>query len=105
MPKRIYSEKLDLISKSREAALSAVQIYNNPLTTFKSEPSRVGSAHQKHCIWRLPDGDVDYSLCWALIKAEFTKKARGWLGTPNPTASRKKHREGTVWQRRFLGNI
>ena len=58
-------------------------------------------AHQKHCIWRLPDGDVDYSLCWALIKSEFTKKARGWLGTPNSTASRKKHREGAVWQRRF----
>jgi hypothetical protein len=37
MAKRIFSEKLDLILKSREAALSAVQIYNNPLTTFKSE--------------------------------------------------------------------
>jgi hypothetical protein len=37
LPRRIYSEKLDLILKSREAALSAVQIYNNPLTTFKSE--------------------------------------------------------------------
>lgn len=35
--KRTYSEKIDLILKSREAALSAVQIYNNPLTTFKSE--------------------------------------------------------------------
>lgn len=37
MPKKIYSEKRDLILKSREAALSAVQIFNNPLTTFKSE--------------------------------------------------------------------
>jgi len=35
--KRNYSEKVDLILKSREAALSAVQIYNNPFTVFKSE--------------------------------------------------------------------
>lgn len=37
MTRRTYSKKIDLIVKSREAALSAVQIYNNPLTTFKSE--------------------------------------------------------------------
>jgi len=35
--RKIYSEKIDLILKSREAALSAVQIYNNPFTAFKSE--------------------------------------------------------------------
>jgi hypothetical protein len=33
----IFSERLKLIEKSREAALSAVQIYNNPLTKFKTE--------------------------------------------------------------------
>lgn len=37
MPRTTFSEKVDLIEKSREAMLSAVQIYNNPLTTFKSE--------------------------------------------------------------------
>lgn len=40
MPKktrRIYSERRELVEKSREAALSAVQIYNNPNTTFKTE--------------------------------------------------------------------
>ena len=37
MPRRLGSEKRDLILKSRESALSAVQIYNNPLTTFKTE--------------------------------------------------------------------
>jgi len=35
--RKIYSEKLDLVNKSREAMLSAVQIYNNPLTSFKTE--------------------------------------------------------------------
>lgn len=37
MPRRIFSERVDLVLKSREIALSAVQIYNNPLTTFKTE--------------------------------------------------------------------
>ncbi len=37
MSRRLYSERVELIQKSREAALSAVQIYNNPNTTFKTE--------------------------------------------------------------------
>ena len=35
--KRIGSIKAELLAKSREAALNAVQSYNNPLTTFKTE--------------------------------------------------------------------
>ena len=35
--RRLYSERLELVEKSREGALSAVQIYNNPTTTFKTE--------------------------------------------------------------------
>jgi hypothetical protein len=37
MSRKIYSEKRDLIHKAREAMLSAVQIYNNPLISFKTE--------------------------------------------------------------------
>ena len=35
--KRIGSMKIQLLEKSREAALNAVQSYNSPLTTFKTE--------------------------------------------------------------------
>lgn len=35
--RRVGSIKAELISKSREAALAAVQVFNNPLITFKSE--------------------------------------------------------------------
>lgn len=44
MSRKIFSEKLDLIYKSREAMLSAVQIYNNPLITFKTESFIILSA-------------------------------------------------------------
>jgi putative transposase len=54
-----------------------------------------------HCIWELPDGDVDYSVRWALIKKDFTKMIRGSVETPEPGISRTRKREGTVWQRRF----
>lgn len=37
MKRQLFSEKLELIKKSREAALAAVQVFNNPLSTFKTE--------------------------------------------------------------------
>lgn len=55
-----------------------------------------------HCIWTLPPGDADFSKRWGLIKAEFSKRA----GDPFRRAewinvSKAKHRESTIWQRRF----
>ncbi|MBA7648224.1 hypothetical protein ES703_56007 [subsurface metagenome] len=35
--RRVRSIQIDLLLKSREAALNAVQTFNNPLTTFKTE--------------------------------------------------------------------
>ena len=29
-----------------------------------------------HCIWSLPEGDVDYSKRWGMIKAGFTRHSR-----------------------------
>jgi hypothetical protein len=37
MARMLYSEKVALVQKAREAMLSAVQIYNNPLISFKTE--------------------------------------------------------------------
>jgi hypothetical protein len=37
MARRIYSEKIDLITKARESMLAAVQIFNNPLIGFRTE--------------------------------------------------------------------
>ena len=55
-----------------------------------------------HCIWTLPAGDGDFSTRWALIKSRFTRFAKPHLHRPEwVTASKRRHREGTVWQRRF----
>jgi len=54
-----------------------------------------------HCIWELPDGDRDYSKRWGMIKTKFSKQAKTFLTLPEPSASRARHRESTIWQRRF----
>jgi len=55
-----------------------------------------------HCIWKLPEGDGDFSTRWACIKKEFS---RLWLAGGGKEVSiseaRKAHRERGVWQKRF----
>jgi putative transposase len=55
-----------------------------------------------HCMWTLPDGDADFSTRWKMIKRAVSQVCRDdfyradWI-----TASKSKHRESTIWQRRF----
>ncbi len=55
-----------------------------------------------HCLWTLPAGDADFSMRWGLIKRRVSLvcgedyKRTEWL-----SSSKKKHRESTLWQRRF----
>jgi putative transposase len=55
-----------------------------------------------HCLWRLPDGDSDFSLRWARIKAGFTRRyIRAGAVESHPSDSRDRKRERGIWQRRF----
>jgi REP element-mobilizing transposase RayT len=55
-----------------------------------------------HCVWTLPDGDADFSNRWMKIKRAVSLACReefyrdDWM-----TASKSRHRESTIWQRRF----
>ena len=55
-----------------------------------------------HCIWTLPPEDADFATRWSLIKRKVSLNCvdhycrQEWL-----TASKMKHRESTLWQRRF----
>jgi uncharacterized protein DUF3644 len=64
MKRKTYSEKRDLIQKSREAMLSAVQIYNNPLISFKTESfivlSLIGWTYLLHAHYRSQRIDYRY---------------------------------------------
>jgi len=55
-----------------------------------------------HCIWKLPDGDSDFSIRWACIKKGFSKLwIAGGGGEAEISDARHKHRECGIWQRRF----
>ena len=45
-----------------------------------------------HCLWTLPEDDVDYSMRWRLIKTRFTKTNESMIASP-------------VWQKRFWEHL
>lgn len=55
-----------------------------------------------HCVWTLPDNDSDFSTRWMKIKRMVSLACRDdyhradWI-----SVSKQKHRESTIWQRRF----
>ncbi len=51
-----------------------------------------------HCVWTLPEGNADYPLCWALIKAGFSRRIPR---TERRNSSRADKGERGVWQRRY----
>jgi putative transposase len=51
-----------------------------------------------HAIWTMPEGDGDFAVRWALIKARFS---RTLPRTEAASASRLRRRERSVWQRRY----
>jgi putative transposase len=56
-----------------------------------------------HVLWTLPERDTDYSKRIGRLKVEFTQLLHGCNALPvDVSASRHKHRESNVWQRRFM---
>ena len=55
-----------------------------------------------HCLWKLPEGDADFSLRWARIKAGFTHRYLEAGGVESAQGrSRHRKRKRGIWQRRF----
>ena len=54
-----------------------------------------------HCIWTLPEGDVDFSTRWMMIKRAVSMECQGAYPREERSASRRKHRDSVIWQRRF----
>jgi putative transposase len=50
-----------------------------------------------HTIWRLPEGDCDYSFRWMVLKRTFSTG----LEAGTRTRSERAKREKAIWQRRF----
>ncbi len=57
-----------------------------------------------HCIWTLPENDMDFSKRWRLIKSYFSRRC-GNQCRPPTTPSRLQKKEQAVWQRRFWEHL
>ena len=55
-----------------------------------------------HCIWTLPQDDVDFGYRWGLIKAAFS---RAIPKTEHRSDSRLKRGERGIWQRRYWEHL
>jgi putative transposase len=58
-----------------------------------------------HTIWKLPQTDANFSLRWALIKQHVTRYCADSTRMLPLTESRRRRREGTIWQRRFWEHV
>ena len=59
-----------------------------------------------HCVWKLPEGDADFSTRWRLIKKYFTLAYLAAAGDELAQSnSRRKEGERGVWQRRFWEHL
>lgn len=55
-----------------------------------------------HCIWKLPEGDSNYSVRWKEIKRLFSKQYAMQIGSGEPrNVSHQIRNEAAIWQRRF----
>jgi putative transposase len=59
-----------------------------------------------HTIWTLPNNDADFPLRWQLIKRHVIRQCGELLHQPDlMTASKTRHRESTLWQRRYWEHL
>ena len=55
-----------------------------------------------HCVWKLPEGDANFSKRWSSIKGHFSREYLRSGGQQGQVpASRKRKGEACIWQRRF----
>ncbi len=55
-----------------------------------------------HCLWKLPEGDPDYSTRWKAIKRDFSVHYLKQIGPGEErNNSRQNQGEAAIWQRRF----
>lgn len=55
-----------------------------------------------HCIWTLPPGDAGFAMRWSIIKRQVSVTCKeSYRREELMTSSKQKHRESTLWQRRY----
>ena len=95
-----------VVSYRRQAILCDGSIRDAINKTQKRYPFDIDAwvllPNHLHCIWTLPDGDANFSKRWGKIKRHVSMACRDrYKRTEWLSDSKKKHRESTLWQRRY----
>ncbi|HFE31869.1 MAG TPA: transposase [Gammaproteobacteria bacterium] len=96
-----------VVTHRRQTILSLPENINRLRVAFKREMEKhpfiidaiVILPDHLHTLWRLPEGDNDYSIRWSRIKRYFSSGCVG--AVEQQSTSRHNKREKPVWQRRF----
>lgn len=91
----LADRRSDALIRNIDALREAVQLTKSE-RPFRIEAWVVLPDHL-HCIWRLPEGDCDYSTRWRVIKSRFSRN----LSKRGLRKSNVDRFERGVWQRRF----
>ncbi len=99
-----------VVTYKRQAIFDCEEVWNllrkSLLIVKHSHPFRIGGfvllPDHLHVLWKLPEGDSNFSVRWNLIKSGFTRLYKKWKPTVNQrSSSRIRKREQSIWQRRF----
>ncbi len=82
---------IDNIERLREAFRLCLSRYPFEIEAIVILPDHL------HALWKLPEGDADFSRRWMVIKRKFSSGLSGAV----ISASKAKKREKGIWQRRF----
>jgi putative transposase len=103
-----YFFTVNLLDRRRSLLVEHIELLRAAFRTVRNDhPFHIDAIvvlpDHLHCIWTLPQGDIDFSMRWRLIKGEFT---RGLPRRDEPrSASRTQRRERGIWQRRFWEHV
>ncbi|MXR35955.1 REP-associated tyrosine transposase [Craterilacuibacter sinensis] len=90
---RLLVEHIDLL---RAAVSKVKQDYPFTIHAWVVLPEHL------HCVIELPEGDADFATRWRLIKSSFS---RALPQGETRSASRLKHGERGIWQRRYWEHL
>ena len=98
----VTNERIPLFSNSQDVELLQRIIADTQKRYPFEQQAYCILPNHIHCIWKLPEGDHDYSIRWQVIKALVTRKLGSKANLEGPISeSRKRKRERGIWQRRF----
>jgi putative transposase len=107
VPGATYFFTVNLHDRSSDLLVREIDLLRDTVRATKSRhPFHIDAwvvlPEHMHCLWTLPEGDVDFARRWKVIKFGFTRR----LPRQEPlTVTQRKRGERGIWQRRYWEHL